>query len=229
MRLGRASVRSGIPEDRRRAAEVFGLVYYEFPFSDVALEARSELDRLGRWSRVSRTRIPLTWAAERCPPRQCADAQSTFTRSSRMRSGMTRTRCPPTAEWEFFESNTASPEKRGGRLSTTKPRRVEARIYVSTLRELGLTHLRSAPIRRCQRDSSWAEYRTTWLCTTSETREDAASTRYGTLRGFAGGRYAERAGWKIGWRAYRTGRMRRLISYFERAAPQVVVRLSAII
>jgi hypothetical protein len=47
MSLARASIRSGVAQDRERAAEILARVYYEFPFSDVALDARAELDRLG--------------------------------------------------------------------------------------------------------------------------------------------------------------------------------------
>ena len=88
MRLARASVRSGVPEDRSRAAEMFARVYYEFPFSEVALDARSELDRLRALEPLApqnaRYRLDLGRAERFFASRRCADAQSTLRRSSRM-------------------------------------------------------------------------------------------------------------------------------------------------
>ncbi len=232
MRLGRASVQSGIPEDRSRAAEVFARVYYEFPFSEVALEARSELDRLGALEPLSpqsaRYRLDLGRAERLFATRQCADAQSTFTSLQPYAVGDDKNLIAlRLAECEFFRKRHRLAREALKPLVDDHPRRVEAQyFYASTLRELGLTgeYLRLArDLVDAGPDSAWAEDTLNDLATYHIRNDDDAAADV-VLRelyaGFPGGRYAERAGWKIGWRAYRSGRHAEAISYFERTARQ---------
>jgi soluble lytic murein transglycosylase len=232
MRLARASLRSGVPEDRSRAAEILARVYYEFPFSEVALDARSELDRLRALEPLApqnaRYRLDLGRAERFFASRRCADAQSTFKALLPYAIGDDRDLIAlRVAECDFFRKRYRFAREGLKPMLDRQPREAEARyFYTSTLRELGLTseYLRSARdlIDRYP-DSSWAEDALNDLAT-HYIRDDDDASADGVLRelyaGFAGGRYAERAGWKIGWRAYRSERYAEAVNYFERTARQ---------
>ena len=230
MRLGRASLRSSAPDDRARAAEAFARVYYEFPFSDQAVEARAELDRLQSLEPLApknaRYRLDLGRAERFFASRRCADAQSTFQSLHPYAIGDDRDLIAlRIAECDVFRGRYRLARQALSSLLGEGPRQAEALYFYSgTLRQLGLMseYLRSV------RDlvdrfpgGPWAEDALNDLATYHIRNDDDASADE-VLRelyaGFPGGRYAERAGWKIGWRAYREGRYSETVSYFERTA-----------
>ncbi|HEY7441583.1 MAG TPA: transglycosylase SLT domain-containing protein [Vicinamibacterales bacterium] len=232
MRLARASIRSSVAQDRERAAEILARVYYEFPFSEVALDARAELDRLGALEplgpQTARYKLDLGRAERFFASRRCADAQLAFKALQRYAVGGDRDLIAlRMAECDYFRKRYRFAREALKGLLDRPPRQAEARyFYTSTLRGLGLRgeYLRSARdlIERYP-DSTWSEDMLNDLAT-FYIRDDDDATADGILRelyaGFPGGRYAERAGWKIGWRAYRGGQYAEAINYFELTARQ---------
>jgi soluble lytic murein transglycosylase len=232
IRLGRALVRSGIPEERESAAEVFARVYYEFPFSEEALEARAELDQLRALEPLApqnaRYRLDLGRAERLFAGRRYAEAEPAFQAIQPFAIGDDKDLIAlRLAECDFFRKRYRLAREALRPLLDPHPRQLEAQyFYVGTLRELDLTSEYQQAARSlvdANSQSPWAEDTLNDLATYHIKNDEDASADT-VLRelytGFAGGRYAERAGWKIGWRAYRDGRYAEAIDYFERTARQ---------
>ena len=243
MQLAHAASAAG---DRSRAAEAYTRVYYEFPFSDLAADARAQIERLNALEPLApqnaRYRLDFGRAERLFAARRYADAQSGFEALKRYAVGgdhdLVALRL---AECDFFRGRYRQARQAlrevigdGPRPSTGsgRPERVEGRrpealyFYASTLEHLKLIsdYMRTASelLDRFP-DSSWAEDALNDLATYYG-RQDDDATAGEVLRElyskFPAGRYSARAGWQIGWRAYRTGRYADAAKYFDMTARQ---------
>jgi len=226
-RLGRAALASG---DRRRAAQAFVRVYYEFPTSSVAALAATELSSLsGEYPpHPSRARFELDLGrAERLyGARRYAEARTAFEALRPLATGDDREVVDlRLGECDFYLGRYAATRDATRPYVARASRRAEARFFhLSALRELGVLDEYIEETRALVRDvpdSSWSEEALNNLATYYiRADEDALATE--TFRQlfalFPSGRRADRAAWKIGWEAYRTGEYAAAAKVFEEAA-----------
>ena len=241
MHLGRAAFVAG---DRSRAVDAYSRVYYEFPLSDLAAEARAELDRLELEPvapQSARYRLDLGRAERMFAARRYADAQTAYEALRRYAAGDDRSLITlRLAECDFFRGRyrqareslrglSADGPQQGAPAQELRrgPREAEARyFYASALDRLRLTSDSLTIARKLIdefADSPWAEDALNDFAT-RYTRQDDEAAADGALRElyakFPSGRYATRAAWKIGWRSYRAGRYAETVSYFDLTARQ---------
>ena len=229
MRLGRAAKAVG---DEEKATAAFSRVYFEFPFGEFAAEAGSELDNTRNHGPIvagtNRYRLELGRAERFFAARRYSDAQEAFesVRSASRGSGddhdLVLLRL---AECDFFLKRSHK-ARDGVRPFLDKPsRRGEALyLYAVAVRRIGgeAEYLRT--IRQVIDEFAkerWAEEALNDLASyyIVEDDDDMADATFRELyEKFPAGRYAERAAWKIGWRAYRTERYADTIRFFEHAA-----------
>jgi soluble lytic murein transglycosylase len=242
MKLGHAAYVTG---ERSRAADAYTRVYYDFPLSDLAADARAELDRLEALEPLApqnaRYRLDLGRAERMFVARRYADAQSAYEALKLYAVGDDRDLIAlRLAECDYFRGRyrqareslrglisdgprqgTPAQMLRGG------PREAEARyFYARALDRLRLTSDAVTTARKLIDqfpDSSWAEDALNDLAT-GYVRQNNEAAADGALRElyakFPAGRYAARAAWKIGWRSYRAGRYLETVSYFDLTARQ---------
>ena len=229
MRAGHAATAAG---DRSRAAEAYTRVYYEFPFSTLAMDARAELDRLQALEPLApqnaRFRLDLGRAERLFAARRSADAQSAFEALRRYADGEDRGLIAlRLAECDFLRGRYRQARQALREFIADGPRQAEALyFYASALEHLKLTadSMRAArQLIELFPDSSWAEDALNDLATHYIKQEDTA-TGDQVLRElyaqFPAGRYAARAAWRIGWDAYRSGRYADTAHYFDMTARQ---------
>ena len=227
LRLGRNAIKVGATDV---AARAFAAVYYESPLAPEAAAAKTELAKLEpALLKVSRETFPRAFGrAERLyAARQFTDARSAFEDLK-----------PFSAEGDrdLIELRIAQCEfglKRYAATSTalhtytarTPERAAEAEyLYVSTLRETGrtaeyFTRLKAFVERSA--DPALAERALNDLGTFHilANEDGKAAEAFADLyRRFPTGVFAERAAWKAGWWAYRTGEFAEAIRTFESAA-----------
>jgi soluble lytic murein transglycosylase len=229
MRLGHAAEATA---NRSQAAEAYARVYYEFPFGALAADALAELDRLRALEPLTpqnaRFRLDLGRAERLFAARRYADAQSAFEALRRYAVAGDRDLIAlRLAECDFFQRRYRQAREALGGLTDQKPRQAEAQYFYSvTLQRLGLISQYMTGTRELIDtfpDSSWSEDALNDLTTYFIKQDDDAAAdevMRELFSKFPAGRYAARAGWKIGWRAYRAGRYAEAISYFESAARQ---------
>jgi soluble lytic murein transglycosylase len=227
MRLGRAAKADG---DRQKAADAFARVYYEFALSDLARAAGTELALLeirAATSRSTRFKLELGRAERLYTARRYADARAAYEALRPLATGEDR---------ELAQLRLAECDYRLGRF---RPARIalaplaQARgkhqaealyFYGSAARSTGDKATFLKILRRVIDDfgtERWAEEALNSLGT-FYIREDQDDLADGVFRElyekFPQGAYAERAAWKIGWRAYRAGQYQDTVRFFERAA-----------
>ena len=229
MRLGHAAAATG---NRSQAAEAYTRVYYEFQFGSLAADARAELDRLQALEPLApqnaRFRLDLGRAERLFGAKRYADAQAAFEGLRGYAVAGDRDLIAlRLAECDFFRGRYRQAREALGSLTDKKPRQAEAQyVYSATLQRLGLTSQSMTAARELIDkfpDSSWAEDALNDLTTYFIKQDDDAAAdevMRELYAKFPGGRYAARAGWKIGWRAYRAGRYADTINYFESTARQ---------
>lgn len=242
MRWARAATAAG---DRAQAVEAYTRIYYEFPFSDLAADARAQLDRLDALEPLApenaRYRSDLARAERLFAARRYADAQSAFEGLKRYAIGDDRDLVAlRLAECDFFRGrhrharqalrefiDDGPHQDTPARVLRRGPRQAEALyFYARTLGKLKLTgdYVKTTRtlIDRFP-DSSWTEDALEDLAA-NYIKEGGVAAADGTLRElyakFPGGRYAARAAWRIGWRAYRSGRYADTAHYFDTTARQ---------
>lgn len=242
MQLARAASAAG---DRSRAVQAYARVYYEFPFSDLAADARTQLDYLDALEPLApgnaRSRLDLGRAERLFAAKRYADAQSAFEGLRRYAVDGDRDLVTlRLAECDFFRGRYRQARLRlreavddglrqdpAAQVLRWGPRRAEALyFYASTLKHLTLTsdYMRiTSELIDWFPDSSWTEDALEDLAENYIKTGDAAAAD-GALRElyarFPGGRYAAQAAWRIGWRAYRVGRYADTAAYFDRTARQ---------
>lgn len=222
-RLGRAALSAG---DRRKAADAFLRVYYEFPLTDAATTAASHLTTLE--GAVSRTghKADLGRAQQLFGARRYAEARSAFQELQGRVSGDERELVDlRVAESDFYLKRYAAARDALGPYLDRASRRAEAKFfYLSAIRELG-DHPQYLSLARALidefPDSSWAEEALNNLATHHVVENEdleAAKTFKELYEKFPKGSRAERAAWRWGWWAYKTRDYAETIRVFESAS-----------
>jgi soluble lytic murein transglycosylase len=225
--LGRAQASAG---DKAKSAETFARLYYEFPFSDLAATAATELDGLKdlRPARESAARFKLDFGrAERLfGGRRYQAARDAFQALRPLATG-------DEAEVVALRIAEADHYLRRYRQACDglRPyldqasRKAETRFfYLTALRELGEHDEfveRSRALVAEHPDSSWAEETLNNLAThyILVDEDDLADATFRELYAkFPKGSHAERAAWKSGWWAYKHARYQDASTLFESAA-----------
>jgi soluble lytic murein transglycosylase len=222
-RLAKAAKALG-NEEKARAA--FERVYYEFPFSEQSAAAADELgnDPIGPGN--PRVRRALARAERLFAARQYTAARAEFERLRNAVQGddrdLVRLRL---AEADFYLKRFKAARDGVRPYIDGGPRQSEALyFYAVSLRELEDRSQYLALLRRVISEfpaDRWAEEALNNLAT-SYVRQDEDDLADRTFRElyekFPAGRYAERAAWKIGWRAYRNKDYRETAYVFSRAS-----------
>lgn len=223
MRLGHAAAAAG---DRKKAAEAFLRVYYEYPLTDAATTAGSELASLQ--DQIARTgyKSDLGRAQQLFGARRYAEAQDAFQRLQGEVSGDDRELVDlRVAESHFYLKRYAAARDGLRPYLERASRKAEARFfYLSALRELG-DHAQFTALSRALIDefpgTSWAEETLNNLARHYVLLNDDAQAAafYAELyEKFPKGAQAERAAWRAGWWQYKLGNYAEAIRIFESAA-----------
>ena len=222
-RLARAYLAAG---EKKKAADTYLRVYYEFPLSDASIAADAQLDLLR--DEISRTvgkldigRAQILYGARRYP-----EARAAFASIQGKLSGddceLVDLRI---AECDFFLKRYAATRDGVQPYLESASRKAEARFFaLSAQRELGKDEEFIAATRRLVDefpDSSWSEEALNNLATyyiLTNDDELAAKTFREMYEKFPNGPRAERAAWKYGWYQYKTGEYAETARVFESAA-----------
>ena len=227
IRLGTAA-RAGGQSDK--ADNAFTRVYYEFPMSEFASTAASELATLsksaGSDSSAERSRLELARAQQLFTARQYAPARTAYTALRNGVKGDDR----ELVELRIAEANYFLKRARDARTGLSPylkdaSRQAEA-LYFHALasRDLGDVAGYLKTMRRVADDfprQAWAEEALNNLAThyIVKDEDELADQAFRELYGkYPRGSYAERAAWKAGWRAYLNGKYGEAAKFFERAA-----------
>ncbi len=226
MRFGRAAKAAG---NAAKATEAYSRVVYEFPFSDLAPLAGGELESLPIAPITpgsNRFKLELGRAERLFGAKRYAQARPVFEGLRQAARDDDREVVQlRLAECEYFL------KRAGNARDGVKPyldkgaRQGEALFfYAVATRELGARDEYLRVVRRIVDDfpeQSWAEEALNNLAThyiLQGDDESAERTFREMYEKFPSGRYAERAAWKIGWRAYRAGQYAETVRVFESAA-----------
>jgi soluble lytic murein transglycosylase len=222
-RLGRAALGA---DDRKKAAEAFLRVYYEFPLTDEATSAASHLAGLSDHLVRTSYKLDIGRAQQLFGARRYAEARSAFQDLQRHVGGDDRELADlRVAECDFYLKRYAAARDATRPYLDRASRKAEARFFhLSAIRELG-DHDRYVALTRAFvqefPDSSWAEEAlnslgTHYILTNDDER--AAQVFRELYAKFPSGQRAERAAWKHGWWAYRTADYAETVRVFESAA-----------
>ncbi|HEV3063316.1 MAG TPA: transglycosylase SLT domain-containing protein [Vicinamibacterales bacterium] len=226
MRLARMAKATG---DTEKAAAAYSRVLYEFPFSDTALAAATELGSLPLPPLVfgsARYKLELGRGERLFGAKRYTAARPVFDALRRLASGDDRELVDlRLAECEYFLKRTRAARDGVKPYVEKASRQGEALFfYAIATRDLGdhAEYLRA--VRRVVNEfpnQSWAEealnnLATYYILQSDDEEADAAFREM--YRKFPTGHYAERAGWKVGWWAYRNDRYADTIAAFESAA-----------
>jgi TolA-binding protein len=222
-RLARAALAGN---DRKKAAEAYLRVYYEFPQTDAAIAAEAHLETLrDQYVRVGYKadlgRAQILYGARRYP-----EARAAFSAIQRHVSGDDRELVDlRIAECDFFLKRYAAARDGLRPYLANASRKAEARFFaLSAQRELGHYAEFVAATRALVADfpdSSWSEEALNNLGShyIVTNQDDLAAEAFRELyEKFPAGVRAERAAWKYGWYKYRTGDYAGTIGVFESAA-----------
>ena len=223
MKVGKAAQAIGNDE---KAQAAFERVYYDFPLSDLADEAATELGDTPVSAGTIRFKQEMLRAERLFNARQYPAARSAFEHLRSASQAEERTAVQlRIAECEYFlhHFRAAADALKSFVESGTRPG--EALYYYALVqRDLKDNALFHTLMRRVVTEfpgSSWAEDALNSLALAdAHDDEDAAADQESIelFEGFPKGRYTERAAWRIGWRAYRTGQFAESVRVFERAA-----------
>jgi soluble lytic murein transglycosylase len=225
--LGKARQAAG---DREKAAEAFALLYYEFPLSELAAVAATELDGLAdlRSPRDSsaRFKLDLGRAVRLFGFKRYQAARDAFQDLVPFADGDdAEVVALRVAECDHYLRRFRQARDQLAPFLERGSRKAEARFfYLTATRELGdreeYVRLSRALVEAFP-DSSWAEETLNNLAShfiIADEDEQAGAVFRELYEKFPQGARAERAAWKAGWWAYRNGRFRDAASYFESAA-----------
>ncbi len=222
-RVGRAALAAG---DRRKAAEAFLRVYYEFPLTDAATTAASQLTTLQDLMSRRGYDADIGRAQQLFGARRYAEARAGFQEVQPRLGGADRELADlRIAECDYYLKRYV--QARDG----TRPyldrgsHQAEARFFhLGAIRELGDHDQFVALTRALVADfpgSSWAEEALNNLGThyiLVNEDETAAGVFKELYETFPSGTRAERAAWKYGWWRYKTGDYAGTIRVFEGAS-----------
>jgi soluble lytic murein transglycosylase len=221
-RLARAALAAG---DRKRAADAWQRVYYEFPLSDAAVTARDALGSL-QDVLVRNTQRDLGRALILFGVKRYGEAYNAFQDLQRQVTGDDREVVDlRIAESNYFLKRYAAARDGVQPYLEQASRKAEARFfYLSALGALGaqdqvvtLTRALLADFP----DSTWSgealnSLGTHYIVTNQD--DLAAQTFKELFERFPDGPHAERSAWKYGWWAYTTGSYAETARVFEKAA-----------
>jgi soluble lytic murein transglycosylase len=225
--LARASQLAG---DLEAAAVAWARVYYEFPLSDEASVAQTQLDALKLWKPLEpqseRFALELGRAERLFASRRYAQARSALEPLQPIASGdAAEIVALRIAESDFYLKRFAAARDGLEPWTRKASRRAEAQFfYLSALREVR-SHDEYVRLARelvaAWPQESWAEETLNNLATHYILADDDAGAD-GVFRDiyerYPTSRHAQRAGWKVGWSAYRQGRFDEAIRAFETSA-----------
>lgn len=225
LRLGSAYEAAGDPA---RALRAYHRVYYEFPLSDQALAAQEAIERLQTPALIppNRFQLELDRAERLFAARRWAQARPAFAAILPAATGDGE---------ELVSIRLAACEYHLGRHRAARDglrphlrspsREAEARyVHLSATRGLGDRQAYVTLVRGLVADhpeSRWAEDALNDLAShyiTLDEEEEADGVLRELVRRFPRGRYAGRAAWTIGWRAYKQGQYADAVRTFEQAA-----------
>jgi soluble lytic murein transglycosylase len=226
MRVGRAAKAVGNTE---KAIGAYSRVVYEYPFSDAAPAASAELDNLPIGPIVAgsnRYALELGRAERLFGAKRYALAQPVFDALRRAAQGDDRELVDlRIAECDYFLKRPRNARDGVRPYLDHASRRGEALFfYAVAIRDLGDETEYQHIVRRLADEfttESWAEEALNNLATHDilDSDDESADAVFREMyEKFPTGRYAERAAWKIGWRAYRAGRFADTVRAFESAA-----------
>jgi TolA-binding protein len=227
MRLARALLAAG---DTAAGAQALARIYYEYPLSDQAALAQAQLDDRRLWQPLeqgnARYRFELGRAERLFGAKRYAQARSGFELVSPYAGGddreLTALRL---AECDFYLKRYRAVRDALDPWIARASRRAEAQFfYLSSLAETGADeeYVRMArELVNAYPQDSWAEetlnnLATHFILADEDDRADAVFRE--VLDKFPQGRHAQRAAWKTGWTAYRTGQYDEAVRQFEQAA-----------
>jgi soluble lytic murein transglycosylase len=229
LRLGRAAVKV---DDKRLAAAAFNKVYYEYPLTVEADEAREELDKLNAPNPPApptpdRVKLDLTRAERLYNAGRYTDARKSFDSLRTLVAGDERQMVDlRLAECDYqLKRYQQAHDGLRAYIDRAKNRQQEAQFfYLNALRQLGRKDEYLALVRAFvdgNPNQPFAEAALNELGTYYILENDdakAAEVFAEMYRLFPRGVYGERAAWKAGWWAYKNGEYAETIRVFESAA-----------
>ena len=226
LRLARAATSAG---DRARALDAYQTLYYDWPTSEAAASAESEmpLASLGPIAAgTPRFARELARAERLFAARRYAPAREAFERLAAVASGdeaeLVQLRM---AESDYFLKRFSRVRDDLSPFLDRASRRAEARFfYLMTTQRAGSRDQYIEQTRALvgdHPDSSWAEDALNSLASfyiVADEDDQADAVFREIISKFPSGRYAARAMWKVGWRAYRQKQYAEAAEMFDRAA-----------
>jgi peptidoglycan lytic transglycosylase len=227
LNLAVASLAGG---NRARAAEAYLHLYYEFPTADLAEQALGPLSTMPEVQPVqpgnTRYKLELGRGERLFGLRRIGDARISFLRvKPHARGEDDELVALRLAECDYFQGRYSQARDALKPYEDKGSRQAEARFFY-LMSQHGLKNNDSFEVltRALLRDfpgTTWAEDALNNLVThyiqeNTDVQIDAIIREQFTL--FPKGRHAERAAWKAGWYAYRTGRMKEAAEFFETGA-----------
>jgi soluble lytic murein transglycosylase len=216
--------------DRKRAAEAYLHLYYEFPLSEHAVQTETLIQTLPEVQQIAtgnqRYKLELGRGERLFGSRRYPEARASFLRlKPYATSDDAELVALRLAEIEYFQGRYSNAREALRPLLGTGARQAEARFfYLMSQRGLRNYDTFEQLVRALERDvpdSTWAEEALNNLATfyIQQDRDDEADSVLREIYArFPRGRYAERAAWKAGWAAYRKNDMAEAVRYFESAA-----------
>ncbi len=226
MRLGHTAKAVG---DNEKAAQAFLRVVYEFPFSDAAIAASTELDALPTPPIApgsARYKLELGRAERLFGAKRYKDARPIFESLRGDTSGDDRELVDlRLAECDYFLKHARAARDAVKPYIEKASRQGEALyFYAIATRDLGDQAEYLLIVRRLVSEfsgQSWAEEALNNLAThyiLQNDDEQADATFREMFQKYPTGHYAERAAWKVGWWAYRSDKFADTIATFESAS-----------
>ena len=221
-RLGRAALAAG---DRKKAAEAYLRVYYEFALTDTAPAAGEWLAMLQDQIVRKDYKADFGRASMLYGARRYSDARAAFQAIVGETSGDDRELAElRIAESDFFLRRYESARDGVRPHLDRASRKAEARFFdLSALRDMGQHDKYIALTRALVTDfpeSSWSEEALNNLGThyILQNEDELAAQVFAELyQRYPNGAYAERAAWKSGWWSYKNGEYATTVRVFESA------------
>jgi soluble lytic murein transglycosylase len=226
-KLARARQASG---DSASAARAWARLYYEFPSSDEAALAKTEIDQAGAWQPLEagnpRYKLELGRGERLFSARRYALARSSFELLEDVAAGGDRELVAlRLAECDYYLKRYRAAHDALEPWTKNAARRSEARFFfLSATREMGNReeYVRLArDLAAATPGDSWTEetlnnLATHFIVTDDDTAAEAVFRE--VLERFPESRHAQRAAWRAGWWAYRRAEYDDTIRLFESAA-----------
>jgi soluble lytic murein transglycosylase len=214
---------------RDHAIEAYRKVYYSFPLGGRVADAKAGLDRLQLPVGVAvgaPVADELARAERLFAARRWSEARTAYESLVDVVAGADQEQVSMhLAETDYRLGRHRQARERLAKLIDASPKNVEARFfYLEAVRGLGDRATYESLTRTLVEtypDSSWAVEALDDLASRDlvDDRDDDADRVFREmLERFPRHRYSERAAWKVGWNAYRTGRFAETASVFESAA-----------